>query len=358
MRRLVWSNLLILTIALLIHGAGRQTEWVEDVYAQRWYPSISVWMRSCTGWIPVSLGDILYGLFGCWLLVRFIQFVRAYRQDKTNRSALFLRQLLQITRTLGVLYILFNVLWGLNYNRPGLVWQLKLDTAAIQRSDLDTLNLLLLEKTNTWKQAALAYPTPVPTGNQLFVEARQSFVQAALIDSFMQLRTPVIKSSLWGWLGNYTGFLGYYNPFTGEAQVNTTVPAFSQPYTACHELGHQLGYARENEANFIGYLAARASTNPHVRYSMYLDLFLYANRTLSRVDSMQAKQIRMQLDTTVKQDLAAWRKFMLAHQNPIEPIIRAAYGVFLRRNQQPAGLLSYDEVTAFLVGYYRKYRTL
>lgn len=358
MRRLVWSNLLIITIALLIHGAGRQTEWVEEVYAQRWYPSISVWMRWFTGWLPVSLGDILYGIFGLWLVVRIVHFFRSYRQEPDRKSNILLRQLLMVTRTLGLLYILFNLFWGLNYNRPGLVWQLQLDTTSIQRADLDTLNWLLLQQTNAWKRQALAHPNPIPTGQQLFEETEYAFMRARLQDSFLHLGSPVIKSSLWGWLGNYTGFLGYYNPFTGEAQVNTTVPAFSQPYTACHELGHQLGYARENEANFVGYLAARASTNPHFRYSMYLDLFLYANRTLSRVDSMQAKQIRMQLDTTVKADLAIWRSFVLAHKNPFEPIIRAAYGVFLRQNQQPAGLLSYDEVTAFLIGYYRKYRTL
>ncbi len=64
---------------------------------------------------------------------------------------------------------------------------------------------------------------------------------------------------MYSYLGNYLGFTGYYNPFTGEAQVNTTVPLFVQPFTTCHEIGHQLGYAKENEANFAGYLAAKSS---------------------------------------------------------------------------------------------------
>ncbi len=58
------------------------------------------------------------------------------------------------------------------------------------------------------------------------------------------------------WLGNYLGFTGYYNPFTGEAQVNTTVPQFLLPNIALHEMGHQIGYAKEDEANFSAYLAA------------------------------------------------------------------------------------------------------
>ena len=89
---------------------------------------------------------------------------------------------------------------------------------------------------------------------------------------------------MWGWLGNYSGFTGYYNPFTGESQVNSTVPVFTIPYTACHEVAHQLGYAKEMEANFAGYLAASTSDDNFFRYSVYLDLFRYANRNLFLLD--------------------------------------------------------------------------
>ena len=78
---------------------------------------------------------------------------------------------------------------------------------------------------------------------------------------------PSVKFSFYGYLANYLGFSGYYNPFTGEAQVNTTVPRFVQPFTTCHEIGHQLGYAKEKEANFCGFLATKSSPDPAFRYS-------------------------------------------------------------------------------------------
>jgi len=55
--------------------------------------------------------------------------------------------------------------------------------------------------------------------------------------------------------------------------VNTTTPVFTQPFTTCHEIGHQLGYAKENEANFAGYLSARSSRDPAFLYSVYFDLY-------------------------------------------------------------------------------------
>jgi hypothetical protein len=94
-------------------------------------------------------------------------------------------------------------------------------------------------------------------------------------------------------LGNYTGFTCYYNPFTGEAQLNTTIPRFLQPFIACHEVAHQLGYAKENEASFVGYLAAKGSGNALLQYSTYLDIFMHANRNLFTQIQLQQNCIEM-----------------------------------------------------------------
>ena len=75
-----------------------------------------------------------------------------------------------------------------------------------------------------------------------------------------------------GTIGSYSGFLGYYNPFTGEAQVNITAPHFVIPFTACHEMAHQLGYGSESEASFIGYLITKYNNKPEL-IILYFDLF-------------------------------------------------------------------------------------
>jgi glucose-6-phosphate dehydrogenase assembly protein OpcA len=95
---------------------------------------------------------------------------------------------------------------------------------------------------------------------------------------------------LYSYAGNILGFEGYYNPFSGEGQVNTTVPVFEQPFVACHEIGHQVGYAKENEANFAGFLACRLHTSPVFRYSVYFDMYNYSINELYRNDSSRARQ--------------------------------------------------------------------
>lgn len=160
---------------------------------------------------------------------------------------------------------------------------------------------------------------------------------------------------MWGKLGNYAGFTGYYNPFTGEAQLNTTIPKFLQPYTACHEVAHQLGYAKENEANFVGFLAAVASEDTLFHYSVYLDMFTYANRNLFETDSVAAKLYRKELIPAVQEDIKEWIAFNRKHRSLLEPAYRWMYGKFLQSNQQPGGIRSYSEVTGFLIAYYKKF---
>ena len=63
------------------------------------------------------------------------------------------------------------------------------------------------------------------------------------------------------------GFSGYFNPFTNETQLNWHTPKNSQPITQAHEQAHQLGFAAENEANFIAFLVSNENNNIFIRYS-------------------------------------------------------------------------------------------
>jgi hypothetical protein len=251
--------------------------------------------------------------------------------------------------------VLFNGFWGINYNRKGIADQLHLKMDKYNVDELRNINSLLIEKVNITKQQLINEKATTLSNSALFAQTKDAY---GLIDStypFLQYKNKSIKPSLWGWLGNYVGFAGYYNPFTGEAQVNTTIPAFLQPYTACHEAAHQLGYAKEMEANFVGYLAASASKDKRFQYSVYLDLFLYSNRNLYAIDSISAKNNAQQLLPEIKSDLKEWKEFNRRHKNPVEPLIRWMYGKYLEHNQQPQGVFSYDEVTSFLIAYYKKF---
>jgi hypothetical protein len=76
------------------------------------------------------------------------------------------------------------------------------------------------------------------------------------------------------------------------------------------------------------------------------------------VDSTTAKTLAHQLIPPVKNDLKELSDFNRRHQNPFEPVIRWMYGKYLQSNQQPSGVMSYDEVTGLLIAYYKKYGSI
>ncbi len=347
----------VLSICVIIKIYSASGLRVENGYTAVFFPSFSTGLRYFLGWLPFSVGDILYWAlvaFLGWKLFRFFRFV----YHKRSRAAYWqrLKQFVYgTTIVLAVVYIVFNVFWGINYNRKGIAWQLGLPEQKYTTEELRQMNRLLLDKVNESKRSLVRTGESYPGNKALFEKVSDAYKNLAKQYSFLEYHPASIKSSMWGWFGNYAGFTGYYNPFTGEAQVNTTIPKFLQPYTSCHEVAHQIGYAKEMEANFVGYLAASSSKDTLLHYSVYLDLFTYANRNLFMNDSASARLYAKELDSTVKTDILEWRKFNRNHQGKLEPLVRWAYGKYLESNQQPNGISSYDEVTGFLIAYYKKF---
>lgn len=345
--------LVLVIIAVFIHIYSNDSTRVENQYSTVVYPAFSSFLRYLFGWLPFSIGDVLYGLVIIWLIWKAIKGIRAvFKKQVTKQN--FLAGGGKIIRVLLITYIIFNLFWGINYNRVGIADQLHLKMDKYSLEDLKMLNSLLVEKVNASKQTLMNQGTEYPSNKALFSKVHDAYREAEKLYPFLHYQPVSLKPSIWGWFGNYLGFTGYYNPFTGEAQLNTTVPKFLQPFVACHEVGHQLGYAKEMEANFVGYLSATASKDTLFSYSVYLDMFIYSNRNLFESDSLAARGFDKQLSVPVMADLKQLKVFYAAHRKPVEPVLRWLYGVYLKQNQQPQGVFSYDEVTAFLIAYYKK----
>lgn len=349
---------LAIIIKLFSASAGR----VEAGYATGLYPYISSFFRMLFGWLPFSFGDLLFSAAGLWLLWKLIAGIKSLVKRKVTKQSFFagLRKAVVI---ILVINVVFNSFWGINYNRQGIVKQLDLKTDSITYEDLKTVTALLIEKVNASKKYLINNHIAYPSNKELFKKVEAAYAKTQQQLPFLKYNNTSIKPSMWGWLGNYTGFTGYYNPFTGEAQINTTVPKFLQPFVACHEVGHQLGYAKEDEANSVGYLAALHSGDSLLLYSTYFDLYVYTNRQLRfqfymHNDSLLAKDFSQRVLPEVKADLKEVADFYRRHRNPVEPVVRKGYGLYLKSNNQPKGIQSYDDVTSFIVAYYKKFGKL
>ncbi len=349
-----WLLVSMIFIIIVIKIFSLNAFHTERFYYTGFYIFFSKIMRFLFGWIHFSVGDILYLIAGCWLFWKIIKNVILVFQRKLSIH-LAKQKGKKILLIICIIYIVFNIFWGLNYNRKGIAWQLHISATNYDENDLDTIQQLLIKRINYTKQIMINEHIAIPPNRELFTRAKNCYDTARKTYPFIAYHILSVKPSLYGLAGDYLGFTGYYNPFTGEAQVNTTVPRFLLPNIALHEMGHQLGYAKEDEANFSAYIAASNSHDTLFQYSVYLDLFVYANREIFFYDSAAAKKAIMQLAPAVRADLVEWKKFSEKYTSFIEPAISWLYGRYLQINQQPKGLKSYSEVIATLIAYYKKY---
>lgn len=349
-----WKWIATIILIGLIKVLTSQSIWVERFYSTRLYIYFSRLQRILFGWIPFSLGDVLYFGAVCWLLWKITRNSRLLIQKKLTRKLAF-QKTLNLLLLLASVYIVFYLFWGINYDRKGIAYQLHLTPQKYDTTDLILIRDLLLKNVNDSKASVLRTGEKYPSTSVLIQRAKKSYNEAERKFPFLKYNHTSVKTSFYGLAGDYLGFTGYYNPFTGEAQINTTVPKMLLPYIATHEIGHQLGYAKENEANFVGYLAASNSSDTLFHYSAYLDLFLYANREVYYFDSTESREAFARLSLPVKKDLEELKQFDLDHQSVLEPMINWIYGNFLKLNNQPKGLHSYNAVVGMLVAYYKKY---
>ncbi len=108
---------------------------------------------------------------------------------------------------------------------------------------------------------------------------------------------------------SYTHITGVYTFFTGEANINVAFPDYTIPFTGAHELSHQRGIARENEANFMAFLVCIRSDDAYIRYSAYLNLYEYVSSALYRADSELYFAARSGLSPKVQGEMTAYSEF-------------------------------------------------
>ena len=362
-----WVKLgLLLALALVIGIFSLSPFLVEKWYSIGVYPGLASLLRILTSRIPFSIGDLIYFFVVTYLIIKLIKGLVLIYQKKYTRDRFFFF-LFKLTKVVLWAYIVFKLLWGLNYNRLGIAYQLEISKKEYSKEEVTLLTNQLIEKVNECRRQIKDTVLPVPSLDSIYREAFRSYQNVSADYGFLHYRNRSVKPSLFSGLGDYMGFTGYYNPFTGEAQLRSDIPRVLIPFIACHEIAHQLGYASESEANFVGYLAAASSEDVYFRYSVYNDLFSYAQgeeiALYGKEKNFKAFENVIQynkthLDSLVKKDRREIREFFNKRKNRISPAVSGLYDQYLKMNKQSAGVNSYNEVIGWLIAYQKKYGKL
>ena len=231
-----------------------------------------------------------------------------------GRGILVYRGIVGVLAIVSMLYFAFTILCGLNYYRYTFASFTGYELQQSQVGELEQLCVSLAEGMNETRAQVGEGAEVIAADALAFERYSQQSVAAmrALAEQYPVLQRPLYsepKPVLVSELMSASGIMGIFFPFTVESNINKDIPLFTLPSTMAHELVHQCGFMREDEANFIAYLACVQSGDPLMRYSGYYLAFTHATSALRSADPEAVTAVMSGLSATVREDMVANNRF-------------------------------------------------
>ena len=341
--------IMLLVQILVLQIISLFPRFVEDYYSNGIYVGISNLSRIVFGWIPFSIGDIIYFLV-IFLLLRWLWKIR--KSFKANWKD----HVLKVLSFFSIFYFLFNFLWGVNYHRVPLFEKMEIKKEYTD-AELLAFTKTVIAKTNEIhmqivmdKNLKVAFPY---SQQEVFEKNVDGYAELAKIHPYFFYDNTSVKKSIISLPLSYMGFAGYLNPFTNEAQVNDKLPMYSFPATAAHEMAHQIGYASESEANFIGFLASVKNKDLYMQYSGYTMALRYCLGNWEVRDESILDELLATVNPGIRGNFRESRTFWDQYETFIEEGFKIFYDNFLKLNSQEEGLDSYSKFVDLMVNYYK-----
>lgn len=310
-------------------------------------------LGSISGLVRFSVAEVLLVLFGlCFLL-----FVGALAADLLRgRPAAAGRLALRGVRVALVLAMLFCLLWTCWYQQTELATLLFINRHDLSAQELgETMEKLVLQLNGSCGQV-----TRSEDGVFVLAEPAETLLlRAQDIASAGTERYPFLTGVTAGVKGIFLSSVldrlqlgGFYFPYTAEANVNIHLPAMSLPASALHELCHQQGIAREEEACFLAYLLCEQSTDPEFIYSGQMYAYLYLSNALYAADQTLFYQAVASIDDRVWADLADYSAYLERNKGVASEVSEQVNDHYLKAQGQSAGTRSYGLMVDLLCAWY------
>ena len=355
-RRLPIPVLVIYLLALLtggIHVAAVFLPSFADWFNRYIGAAVRGALSYLTVWIPFSFAELL--LFS--LPIIFVVMLRRALTHYGDSWKSVLRYCAGLLALLLCFYILFVWGFGTGYHGSTLEEKLDLDRQPVSAEELEETARWLVERIKI-EQDEIAYrpdgfsvmPYSHSGMNKQLMKAYDTVCEKYDFVPHLYSRVkPVILSEPW----TYTHISGVYTYFTGESNLNMNFPDYTLPYTAAHELAHQRGIAREDEANFMAFLVCTASEDPYFRYCGYLNLYEYVASALYSADSERYFAVLDTVDYRMRGELIAYSEFFDQYRENVVSEVSGAINDTYLKLQGTEGSKSYGRVVDLAVAWYK-----
>jgi len=245
----------------------------------------------------------------------------------------------------GLLYAGYLLTWGLNQQRVPFPEVAGYETSPPTEEELTALAEELIARINVLRpqlaeDAAGVSVQPHPPG-ELLRRVRRAFDGVAEVHPSLKAPPSTPKRPLLSPLMSAWWIAGIYSPFTAEAHVNRQLPAPQIAFTTAHELAHGLGFARENEANYVAWLACSRSEDPVLRYSALLQASRRVLGAIAAHDEQRARALVETLEPGVRRDQEAIVRFWTAAESLTTRLAQNVNDAYLKSQGQVHGIRTY-----------------
>ncbi len=360
-KKRIWLLALLPVAWLTLFAAKRNVFFAEEIMAKRVYRVLSVIVARITGLFPFSLAECTVfaaPVFGLFFLIRFIVHIIKKKEKRFERSML---AVLNVGCVISVVYFVYVVGCGVNYHRTSIAEYKGLTVQDSSKEELVALCDELAREASELREQLVMYENeegvftmPFST-RELGTLTRDSYKNLAKELSLFGRYFPKPKGiGVSEWFSRME-LTGIFTCWTMEANVNTHIPDYSIASTMAHELAHVAGFMKEEEANYISYLACMASDSPVVRYGGLMHALVYAGNALAGQDSALYSELWTKYHPGIVRDFKANSAYWDRYRDTV--ISKAAdkvNDVYLKANEQEDGVKSYGRVVDLLLAEYRK----
>lgn len=346
--------ILILFLQFILIQIAKNSNSFLQFYSSNIYPNYNQNLIDFTSRFNFPIGEIFYVFLGLILIFLIVLALKHFIfNDKLGLKKILISLLLII----NLVYLLFNFSWSLNYAKKSFTSEFYLEKVETKELKVIAENELVLAKFYRKKvkediNGVFELQLTPNELNKKIVIDQLSLYSLAFLNNQYFVEKVNIKPSYFSEISNHLGILGYYNPFTAEANYNARSTALNRPITIAHEVAHQIGYAPENEANFMAYVIADLSDYEYLKYSAHYKTLMSVLRQLLFTEPEFVQTILDNFSDGMQRD----RANEIAHNQKYSGLANDVFSnlndAYLKANQQE-GITSYSKYVLFVAAYYR-----
>jgi hypothetical protein len=327
-------------------------QFIESYYSTSFNKGIRQLLSFITSFFPTSLAEFLVPILLLVLVGSVIVLIIKIKNGG------FINRCLNILSYISVLYVLFMVLWGFNYNRLSFDKIAGLSIEKSSKQELYDLCQNLIDRANILRTKIEENSEGVMTiksgYKDVFNRVQEGYDNASKLYPQLSGRYGKPKRILISEKMSYTGITGIYMPYTGEANVNVNMTDYMLPATAAHEMAHQRGFAREDEANYIAYVTCTMHPDADFEYSGVMLGVVYAMNALAKADKNMYSELAKRYAPGVKRDLINDFEFWEKYKGKVEEVANNVNNTYLKSNGQQDGVQSYGRMVDLLLAEYKE----